>query len=191
MRANGAQRTRSGNGDYWYGPTRLSLIDKKGNRIINTLEIRESDAYVGVPASDKFNIPFQVSNQYYYVPSPNLRGEGKPIILGFRNFTDDTGIAFPLFIYEACGLVNSGAFGYSKRSDRVVQYPVEVLADDRPPELQLWGGNMFAQTPAQPGRWVFDLNPGHGSGVTIHEEISFDSANQRFVQRRTTRRVPE
>jgi hypothetical protein len=179
------------NGDYWYGPTRLSLIDKKGNRIINTLEIRESDAYVGVPASDKFNIPFQVSNQYYYVPSPNPRGEGKPIILGFRNFTDATGIAFPLFIYEACGLVNSGAFGYSKRSDRVVQYPVEVLADDRPPELQLWGGNMFAQTPAQPGRWVFDLNPGHGSGVTIHEEISFDSANQRFVQRRTTRRVPE
>jgi hypothetical protein len=186
-------------GDYWYGPTRLSLLDAAQHRLINTVEIRD---FFEVAGDDEhsFPIPFFVSNDFYHVPRPDARKQGTPKILDLRDLTGE-GLAgqFVLFEYEACGIALTSALGYSRTSDLAVQYHVEVLGGvelqggagilgtkDAPPRLDLWVATIFGRKPVRPGYWIFAWQPGHGASVTIHEEVSFDRARQLFVDRQTT-----
>jgi len=171
-------------GDFWKGPTRLSLIDPVKHGLINTIKIRFDEAR-RPPIDDEFWIPFSVGNSYYFVPRVTGDGNGKPEILHFRDFTGE-GLAaqFPLFIYDACGLVTSSVFGYSLALDRAIQYPVLVTTKGEHPTEETWVQQVFAATPASPGQWKFIWQPGHGSDDTIDEEVSFDRAHQRFVERR-------
>lgn len=174
-------------GDHWYGQTRLSLIDPSTRTVLNTIEVRED---LWGSSKDSFSLPFLVSNQYYYVTAPTQQGEGKPIILHFRGFTDASAVAFPLYVYESCGNAQSSAFGYSKASDRVLQFPVEMRRNNDPPKVEYWAG-VFNQTPSTAGNWAFDTQPNHGSETATHGEVSFDSRAQRFVAILTTRRVAQ
>jgi hypothetical protein len=174
-------------GDYWYGQTRLSLINAGTRTVLNTIEVRED---LWGSSKDSFSLPFLVSNQYYYVAAPTQQGEGKPTILYFRRFTDASALAFPLFVYESCGNAQSSAFGYSKSSDHVLQFPVEMRWNNDPPKVEFWAG-VFDQTPTTLGHWAFDRQPNHGSETAMHGEVSFDGAAQRFVATLTMRRVAQ
>ncbi len=120
-------------GDYWHGPARLSLLDLEKKRIVNTIEIR--GMYEGSQEPDhSFPIPFLVPRGSYFVPRVNQNKEGTPKILNLRDLTGE-GVAgqFVLFEYEACSISLTTVLGYSGKSDRAVQYGVEMINEDGKP----------------------------------------------------------
>lgn len=151
------------------GPTRLSLVDPAGDKLLNTVKV-VGPAFIGDPA-DSFRLPYFVQNAYYYVPNANSKREGKPRILQLRDPNGDgVGAEFALFMYIACGALNTSVLGFTQKSDLAVQYPVELIVGNRTPEVQLWVYQVFAQQPIRPGRWSFTWRPGHGSEEIIHDE---------------------
>jgi hypothetical protein len=176
------------NGDYWEGPTRLSLVSSATATLINTILIKtlSYDENDNEKLDDTFQVPFFLPNEYYHVPHPNGRKEGKPQILYLKDFTGE-GYAgqFPLFIYEHCGDGNPSAlFGYSRVLDRALQYPVVFVETGEKPSFATWVEAIFAAKPIRPGRWKFTWGPGHGDDDIIDEDVTFDSAKQRFVDKR-------
>lgn len=169
-------------GDHWYGPTRLSLVDLVKKRLINTVEILGMYDGAQEPEHD-FPIPFLVSNGFYYVPGVNGDDEGTPRILNLRDLTGE-GVAgqFVLFEFEVCSISLTSALGYSRKSDRAVQYGVETLNQDGKPEIVPWVEQVFGRKPDRPGHWDFNWQPGHGVDATVPEEVSFDPAKQVFVR---------
>ena len=126
-------------GDYWEGPARLSLMDSTAARLLNTVAISGR--------GDSFRLPFFVSSTYYHVPHANAEKKGTPEILYLQDLTG-RGVAseFVLFMYDACGIVSTGVSGYDARSDRVLQYPVEVQKADGK-HAGLWAEQIFATKP--------------------------------------------
>jgi hypothetical protein len=178
-------------GDHWVGPTRLSLVDLAKSTLVNTVEIRSSDEQ----PNDKehvFQIPFLVSNSYYQVPRPNAKKEGQPTILNLHDLTGE-GIPgqFVVFEYVACGVASGSVFGYSPRSERAVQYSVEIVEGDKKPTTEAWVMEIFGTKSIHPGRWDFTWDPGHGCFCTIHEQVSFDRVRQVFVNKHTVMSYPD
>ena len=171
-------------GDSWVGPARVSLIDRRRRKILNTIAV-EGDETAGIPRG-QFRIPFLLGPSFYHVPQRDSAGEGKPVLLHLVDLTGDgLAVEFVLFQYVACGLVDTAVFGYQSGSDRVLRYPVELIEDGQKPQLRSWVLQLFAHRQASPGRWDFRWGPGHGEeGFTFHEVAWFDRARQRFVTRR-------
>jgi len=104
-------------GKYREGPTRLSLIDTKQARVLNTIDLRAGCDSCG----DSFQVPVCIL-------SSRSGPAGKPN-LDLKDLTGEGLKAdFALTMFEAFDLVATGAFGYDPTSDRVVQYPVELKA---------------------------------------------------------------
>ncbi len=176
-------------GDFWSGPTRLSLIDPTVPSLINTVNITSD-------ADDRFSIPYWVADRgAYYVPHPtdrrtdaagNTEADGSPQILRLKDFTG-SGIAAEssLFAYQACGIVSSGVFGYQQSPTKVVKYPIEVH-DAGGTHMQEWVAKVFSIDPVRPGHWNFTWAMGHGSDAKLHEEVSFDPSRQMFVESETS-----
>jgi hypothetical protein len=178
-------------GDHWYGPTRLSLIDRAKTRIINTIEIRRRDEKAN-EGEHKFPIPFYVSNQFYYVPRINGRNEGTPVILNLRDLTGEGVMGqFVLFDYAACGISQTTVLGYSRSVDAAVQYRVEEISQGGNASVESWVGPTFGEKPIRPGYWNFTWDPGHGCFCTIHEQVSFDPTRQLFVENRNAIPYPK
>jgi hypothetical protein len=177
-------------GDNWVGPTRLSLVDPVNRKLLNTIDV-VGPAY-SRDAADSFRLPFLVGNYYYHVPQMNLKKEGKPTILYLRDLTGD-GVAAEvvLFMYGACGIAETGVFGYQEQSDRVVPYLVEVQDGSGQPKAEQWVSQIFAREPISPGHWDFIWEPGHGSDVKIHEQVLFDKVRQMFLDQRTITPYPD
>jgi hypothetical protein len=178
-------------GDHWYGPTRLSLIDLARMRIMNTISIR--GLYEGTDDIEHgFPLPFHVSNDFYKVPRLNNRKEGAPTILNLRDLTGE-GIMgqFVLFEYEVCGTALTTVVGYNRSVDAAVQYRVEISEIGEKTKVVSWVPHLFGEKPDRPGHWDFTWEPGHGADSWIHEQVSFDSARQTFVNARTVKPYPD
>jgi len=178
-------------GDHWYGPTRLSLVSSDPVKLVNTVRII-SRGPTGDFTEDTFSLPFFVPNFYYHVPHINAEHEGKPKLLYLRDLTGEDGAAdFVLYIYDACGIASTSVFGYNRRSDRAVQYLVEVRQTGQKTHREAWVEQIFAHEPTRPGHWEFTWEPGHGGDVWIDERVSFDKARQLFVDNETVRPYPK
>jgi hypothetical protein len=176
-------------GDYWLGSANLSLVDSRGPKLINTVNI---EPYFRTSDQDEFRIPFRVSNYYYHVPHPNSNNEGIPQILFLRDFTGE-GVAaqFVLFDYFHSGDGNpTSVYGYSPKLDRAVAYQVERTEGNHRSDLVSWVPQVFATEPTRPGHWKFTWEEGHGDEFWIHEDVSFDMDRQRFVERVTLTPYP-
>jgi hypothetical protein len=73
--------------------------------------------------------------------------------------------------------------GYSRLSDRVVQYPIEVVHGTQKSEIKVWIEHVFSTKPIRPGQWDLIWDPGHGAQAQIHDQVSFDRLRQQFVDR--------
>jgi hypothetical protein len=174
-------------GDYWEGPTRLSLIEGTQRRLINTITIKIDEEWTG--HADSFMLPFFVSNEYYSVLSPDEKKEGMPKILHLRDFTGEGApLQFPLFAYEVCGVSDTGLFGYSILSDQALQYSVVTQGHGKKISGN-WVSQVFAMRPVSPGHWKFTWGPGHGVSDLIDEDVTFDRVGQRFITKSVVRHV--
>lgn len=135
-------------GSSYSGPTRVSLIDVSDRRIINTIEIRDAH----FPRKDGFVLPYEIRPGYYYlVDSVDTKKASKPTILNFQDLNGD-GDAAEFVLYDApfCMGLQTALIGYSRRQDRVIQYPLEIEFKQTKKtwrEKSLWLEYIFSEKP--------------------------------------------
>jgi len=161
-----------GAGTYW-GKTRVSLIDTRKRKIINTVEI-------GTDKAHWLEIPFWTRADYspYRVPSPDAHGEGKPVILDLRDYNGDgKALEFALFYGGAsCMDLETTLIGYSEAHDRVVWYPVELTIKRR----SRWADHLFSKPASAPGHWKYEIDYRGRAGPLDRFDVHYDRAKERF-----------
>jgi hypothetical protein len=164
-------------GKYRRGPARLSLIDARQGRIINTTGIREGYG----EGRDSLLLPVCVLNWYAGAGNQMSDGFGTPNM----NLRDLTGeglkTQFVLLVFAAFGIADTGVVGYDSLSDRVVQYPIELQSPNGAIK-GFWAEQVFAREPVRPGYWKFSWQPGHGAEGSMCEDVKFDRVRRLFVQ---------
>jgi hypothetical protein len=168
-------------GSYYTGATRVSLVDARTRRIINTVKITQEYN----EGADEFDIPYQIhSGSYYRVEGVAAGREGKPTIMWLRDYNGDGKAAeFALFDAPACMGLQTALIGYSERQDKVIQYPVRVVAEakgKRAVEVRNWVDYLFSRKPEGEGYWKYQIDY-RGRGGSLDEyEIRYDRRAERF-----------
>ena len=113
-------------GHYLEGPTRVSLVNTALRKVINTVPIRFDWG-----EDDKFFVPYRITRFFYSVrPSPG-KIEGKPQILSLRDLTGmGEATQFALFDEQNCSIVATSVYGFSKKTDTLVQYPFDLTWEE-------------------------------------------------------------
>jgi hypothetical protein len=165
-------------GHFYRGQTRLSVIDEKTKRVLNTIPILSD-----WENETTFDIPYRIARYFYAVNDHVDRyGEGKPRILSLKDHNGDgDALEFAVFEADSCTIVKTSLFGYSKASDRVLQYPIRLIhregttvtVRDSP-----WLDHFMLQKPVSPGRWKWQQQY-HVGGLT-HFDIRYDPATEAF-----------
>ena len=161
-------------GSYYSGPTRLSLLDTRSGRVINTIKLMSPIA----DGVDEFSVPYRIlSGLYYLVPGVPKGREGKPSLLKLRDLNGD-GIAAETAFFEAesCMGLQTTLIGFSVAQDKVIQYPAEIEETDfeqkingdrlgqrrrsgKPKaEVQVWIDYLFSEKPVRPGHWKYKID---------------------------------
>jgi hypothetical protein len=95
-------------GNYYSGPTRVSLVNTASGEIINT--VRVTIRWVTMSAGkreereeDSFDIPYLIRRDLYRVKAPGRNREGKPTIINLRDYNaDGRALEFALFDALSC-----------------------------------------------------------------------------------------
>jgi hypothetical protein len=165
-------------GHFYRGRTWLSLIDGRTMRVVNTIPIHSD-----WENEDTFDIPYWIARYFYAVDDPiDKHGEGKPRILSLKDYNGDSeALEFALFEAENCTLVKTSLFGYSRATDKVIQFPIHLIqregttvtVRDSP-----WLDHFMLQKPVSPGVWKWQ-HQYHVGGLT-HFDIRYDPAREAF-----------
>lgn len=172
-------------GSYYTGPTRLSLLDTRTRRVINTIPLRES--HLG---RDWFRVPYRmIAGRYYSVPDQADATEGIPKLLHLRDFNGD-GLALEAAFYEAfaCMGLATTLFGYSPSQDRLRQYPVDLTVtrldhkQRRKVERKraVWADYLYAEPPVKPGEWDYRIDYRGRGGPLANYKVRYDALRELF-----------
>ncbi len=168
-------------GHYYSGPTRVSLVDTRTLKLINTVEIKQEYVF----GDDSFDIPYKIHmGSYYQVPQGRAGEEGKPVITLLKDYNGD-GRALEFVLYDAlnCAALQTTLIGYSERQDKVLQYPVELVIEEpgeRSTENSPWVDHLFQQKPVAAGVWKYELDYRGRGGTLSQYEIRYDRAVEKF-----------
>jgi hypothetical protein len=168
-------------GNAYHGPTRVSLISISKQRIINTIQIRDPH----FPRKDGFDIPYEIRPGYYYrVDSTDANKASKPTILNFQDLNGD-GEAEEFVLYDApfCMGLQTTLVGYSKRQDRVIQYPLEIefrREKKRWREKTSWLEYIFSKKAVAPGHYTFTVDYRGRGGSLVAYDVAYNRALERF-----------
>jgi hypothetical protein len=179
-------------GSYYRGPTRISLVDTRENKIINTINLRH-----GYGDEDSFDVPYRILADYYYIVPGRSRGsEGKPTLLALRDINGD---GLPLetafFEAEACMGLLTTAIGYSPKEDKLIQYQVElsrrteevvegrgiVTSGETSTSTASWIDYLFSEKPAEPGHWSYKIDYTGRGGALDTYDVRYDPSREIFV----------
>jgi hypothetical protein len=179
-------------GSYYKGPTRISLVDTRQKKIINTINLRHSWG-----DEDSFDIPYRIlADYYYFVPGQTRGSEGKPALLALRDINGD---GLPLetafFEAEACMGLATTTIGYSPRRDKLIHYEIElnsrtekmvegqgiVNTGEAATRTTSWVDYLFAEQPSQPGQWSYKIDYTGRGGTLNTYNVRYDSSRERFV----------
>lgn len=146
------------------GMTKVSLMDTAEARVINTLDVwgsHDAMATIGVSpshgAKDSLDIPYRLGRGGpYYVEAPF----GKPKIMLLKDYNGDgEALEFALFSAWTCSDLLTTLIGYSRRNDRVIQYPVRlswIEPNEKPVVVSVyWVEHLFSSKPQRPGYWKY------------------------------------
>lgn len=163
-------------GHYYSGPTRVSLIDLKSKKIINTINLKnDGDA-------DSFDVPYKIQSGYYHIPGKQK--EAKPVILFLRDFNGDRK-PHEFVLYDAinCMTVMNALIGYSETQDKVIQYQIglKTFADKKPKtETVDWIDHLFQYKPNKQGVWKYSIDYRGRGGSLDQYEIRYNAKQERF-----------
>lgn len=173
-------------GSHYSGPTRVSLVNTRTGRIINTVMVKSSY----MDDEDTFDIPYRIHDGYYHVPNVTGRAEGTPVIMLLRDYNGDGRAAeFALFDALACMGLNTTLIGYSETQDRVIQYPVQIQVREGRKLLtqtRYWTDYLFGQKPVRPGYWKYEIDYRGRAGTLDQYEIRYNRLAERFEGRLTS-----
>jgi hypothetical protein len=168
-------------GSYYRGPARVSLVDTRAGRVINTLKIVEEDA----DGEDEMDIPYRIhAGGYYHVAGVPPGREGRPTILWLRDLNGDgKALEFALYDAVACMGLETTLFGYSEKQDRVIQYPVSLEEDDgaqRKTQVLYWVDYLFSRKQTAPGFWKYEIDYRGRGGSLDRYEVRYNIQAERF-----------
>ncbi|MBI1926520.1 hypothetical protein HYR99_20030 [Candidatus Poribacteria bacterium] len=146
-------------GSHYSGPTRVSLFDSKGKKIINTIRVVQEY----FDDADSFNVPYRIhAGSYYHVGGVPAGEEGKPTIMWLKDYNGDgKSLEFALFHALACMGLPSTLIGYSPSQDKVIQYLIHLKVKDEDKQLAItshWCDYLFSIKPSNPGVWKYEID---------------------------------
>jgi hypothetical protein len=179
-------------GSYYSGPTRVSLIDTRSSKIINTVTLRHSWG-----DDDSFDIPYRILvSDLYAVPGKPQGAEGVPRLLMLRDITGQRlPLAASFYEAEACMGLLTTAIGYSVKQDRLIQYRTELTSKTQEivegrgivdvgkaaVDTTSWTDYLFSETPVEPGHWLYEIDYRGRGGTLDSYDIRYDASKEEFV----------
>jgi hypothetical protein len=179
------ERTR---GNYYSGPTRVSLVNTISREIINTVRVTirsvtESNGKKDDREDDSFDIPYLIKRDLYHVGVSGPGGEGTPTIIDLKDYNaDGLALEFALFNAETCSDVAVQLIGYSVSRDRVIQYPFRSRKDLEDAKPWFWADNLFAHKPVSREHWHYTMT---FPGATCVFDYRYRPANEDFLAEST------
>jgi hypothetical protein len=166
-------------GSCYSGATRVSLVDLRTNKIINTINI------LNFQGDDTFDIPYRIeSGLYYHVAGVPKGKEGKPTIMRLKDYNGDgRADEFALFDAVACMGLPTTLIGYSEAQDRVIQYPVTLTVtsgNQKSTTTALWVDYLFSKPPEKPGLWKYAIDYRGRAGTLNTFEIRYRPEEEKF-----------
>jgi len=181
------ERTR---GNYYSGPTRVSLVNTVSGEIINTVRVTirsatQSGGRTEEREADSFDIPYLIRRDLYRVDAPGSGGEGRPTIISLKDYNaDGRALEFALFNAETCSDVAVQLIGYSVQRDSVIQYPFRSTSEAPDVKPWLWADNLFAHKPVGRGHWHYVM-PFPGSTCVF--DYQYRPSSEEFYVERSCR----
>jgi hypothetical protein len=174
-------------GSFYRGRTRVSLVDTRTRRAINTVEIKEDDGH-GV---DEFDVPYRIhAGSYYHVEGVPKDQEERPTLLWLQDYNGDgKALEVAFFSAWACMGLQTTLIGYSERKDQVIQYPVHlemIFEGKRSAEVLHWVDYLFSKKPQSPGHWLYEIDYRGRGGSLDRYEIRYDQEAERFEGTQTS-----
>jgi hypothetical protein len=169
-------------GSYYSGPTRVSLVDTKSRKVINTVKVRQ-DYNEG---EDEFDVPYQIRSDYYYHVEGAAEGkEGQPAVMWLKDYNGDgTPLEFALFDAQACMGLATTLIGYNEREDKVIQYQTRLAVTSskgkRSTLTSGWVDYLFSKKPESPGFWKYEIDYRGRGGDLAKYEIRYNKETAKF-----------
>ena len=169
-------------GSYYNGELRLTLVDPRSNKSIDTLKIKGDDEYSEHDNDGTIDIPYLIRGGYYYkVPNPSSRIERKPQIMALKDYNGDgRAHEFVLFNAEACMGLGTTLIGYSEKQDRVIQYSI-TLRSPEATRTQFWADYLFSKKPVRPGYWRYEVDYRGRDGTLDKYTVRYDKDREKFT----------
>jgi hypothetical protein len=168
-------------GNYYSGATRVSLVDPKTHRVINTVSISPEPG----EGADEFDIPYRIRPDHYYrVEGARGKTEGKPTVMWLKDYNGDgKAWEFALFDAQACMGLGTTLIGYSERQDKVIQYQTHFVVNDggkSSSTTESWTDYLFSKKPTSPGSWKYEIDYRGRGGSLDKYEVRYDKQAERF-----------
>ncbi|MCL2871929.1 MAG: hypothetical protein FWF41_02940 [Betaproteobacteria bacterium] len=202
---------------YIDGLVRLSLVDERRSRIINTVPI-ENERYIAYlfdnpadgnkktlaidvpdPENRKQSIPLDVTQTLYEVSRGKDKGKGR--VMRMRDINGD-GLPneFAFYTSESCSDIYAAVAGYSERTDKAILYNFHLQVNDEgkiSTEDIHWvpaafdnASQWLEHIPPDKGVWRFTWRYPEEVPREYRYEIRYDAAREAFVGTETIVRVP-
>ncbi len=171
-------------GHYYSGITKVSLIDTKTRKILNTLEIISDGIESGFNTLD---LPYLIQRTGYYdVPRIDKNKEGAPILMSLKDYNaDGKAFEFALFDAVACMGLETTLIGYSANQDKVIQYEIE-LKTEAGTSREYWIDYFFGQKANKSGVWKYEIDYRGRAGALEKYEFRYEKQKERFYGSRTS-----
>ncbi len=178
---------------FFQGRVRVSLIDVKNQKIINTIPVHGS-SWVNV--RDCFTIPFCIANpkykfelgqlKYHAIGGDSIK-DGRATVLYLDDYNGD-GKKHEFALYEQMGCISclSTLFGYYEKADSLINYTVVLeetdldSAQNKPyTTVSNWVSQMFTLKPKK-GMYNFSMDYRGRGGELCYYNVAFSKENNRF-----------
>jgi hypothetical protein len=153
-------------------------VETASQKLINTINVALED-------DESFDLPYAIRSGYYYHVAGVAKDtvEARPTIMFLRDYNGDgDALEFALFEAEACMGLQTTLIGYSKRQDRVIQYPIRLRSiEGRKSTVQtvLWADYLFNKKPIR-GVWNYEIDYRGRGGSLDRWTVRYNPAKETF-----------
>lgn len=168
-------------GSCYNGPTRVSLIDTKDSRLINTIEVKDES----FENEDNLDIPYKIKSGYFYhVNKFKSKKEENPTIMWLKDYNGDgKALEFALFEKVNCMYLSTTLIGYSEKQDKIIQYPIKLEVNDDgllSTNISFWKDNLFNRKPIKASYWKYEMDYRGRGGSLVKYEIYYNQEAEIF-----------